>query len=98
MAFKSYQVTGVTTEQTVFTGGTGIETTVIGMSIANTGTAPTYIDVKLNSAYLVKGAPVPVGGAIVPVGGDQKLVVEADDTIKVTCTGTADVIISTLEV
>jgi hypothetical protein len=47
---------------------------------------------------MVKGAPIPVGGSLVIVGGDQKVVVEATDTVKVTSTATTDVITSTLEI
>jgi hypothetical protein len=47
---------------------------------------------------MVKGAPIPVGGSLVIVGGDQKVVVEATDTVKVTSTATVDIITSTLEI
>jgi hypothetical protein len=97
-AFKNYTSTSVTTETTVLTGPASTETTVIGLSIANTGASVATVDVKLNTAYVVKSAPVPVGGSLVVVGGDQKLVVEAADTIKVTSDITVDVITSTLEI
>lgn len=96
--FKSHQSTSVTTEATVLTGPAATETTVIGLSIANTGTSAATVSVKLNTAYIVKDAPVPVGGALVAVGGDQKLVVESTDTIKVTSDVTVDVITSVLEI
>jgi len=97
-AFKSYQSTSITTEATVLTGLASTETTVIGLSIANTSSSTAEVDVKLNTAYIVKAAPIPVGGSLVVVGGDQKLVVEATDTIKVTSDVTVDVITSTLEI
>jgi len=97
-AFKNYTSTSVTTETTVLTGPASTETTVIGLSIANTGASVATVDVKLNTAYVVKDAPVPVGGSLVVVGGDQKLVVEAADTIKVTSDVTVDAIVSTLEI
>jgi len=97
-AFKSYQSTSVTTETTVLTGPSATETTVIGLSIANTSSSAAEVDVKLNTAYIVKAAPIPVGGSLVVVGGDQKVVVEATDTIKVTSDQTVDVITSTLEI
>lgn len=96
--FKSYQSTSVTTETTVLTGPASTQTTIIGMSIANTSASACYVDVKLNTAYMVKGAPIPVGGALVVIGGDQKVVVEATDTVKVTSTATVDIITSTLEI
>jgi hypothetical protein len=96
--FKSYQSTGITTETTVLTGPSSTQTTVIGLSIANTGAGLATVSVKLNTAYIVKDAPVPVGGSLVAVGGDQKIVVEATDTIKVTSDVTVDVCTSTLEI
>ena len=98
MAFKSYQSTSVTTETTVLTGPASTETTVIGLSIANTSASAATASVKLNTAYMVKDAPIPVGGALVVVGGDQKLVVEATDTLAVISDVTVDVITSTLEI
>ena len=96
--FKSYQSTGITTETTVLTGPASTQTTVIGLSVANTGASAATVDVKLNTAYLVKDAPVPVGGSLVVIGGDQKTVVEATDTLKVTSDVTVDVVTSTLEI
>ena len=96
--FKSYQSTGITTETTVFTGPASTQTTVIGMSIANTTTSAITASVKLNSAYLVKDAPIPVGGSLVAVGGDQKVCVEATDTVSVIASANVDVITSTLEI
>ena len=51
------------------------------------------------SVFLVKGAAVPAGGALVPIGGDQKVVLETTDIIKVTSSAasSADVIVSVLE-
>lgn len=68
------------------TVGTGATHTVIGLSLANVGTAVVTTSVKLNknggaSVFLVKDAVVPLGGALVVVGGDQKLVLEEGDTI-----------------
>ena len=96
--FKSYQNTSITTETTVFTGPASTQVTVIGMTIANTSSSVITASVKLNSAYLVKNAPIPVGGTLVPIGGEQKLVVESTDTLSVIASGTVDVITSTLEI
>ena len=98
MAFKSFQSTSVTTETTVYTGPASTETTVIGLSVACTAAVPATVSVKLNSAYIVKDAPVPVGGALVAVGADQKVVVEPTDTIKVSSDQTVDVVTSVLEI
>jgi hypothetical protein len=79
-------------------------TTVIGLTCANTTTAPITVDVEHNDGstdtYIVKGATVPSGGSLVVVGGDQKVVLEATDSIKVTSSAatSCDVIMSILEI
>lgn len=60
--------------------------TIIGLSLANIGATNVTASVKLNksggsSAFLIKDAIVPLGGALVVVGGDQKLVLEAGDSV-----------------
>ena len=42
---------------------------------------------------------MPVGGAVVPIGGDQKVVLEATDILKVTssASSSADALVSVLE-
>ena len=96
--FKNFSATGVTTETTVYTGPASTQTTIIGLSIANTFTSPANVDVKLNDVFIVKGAPIPVGSSLVPIGGDQKIVVTETDTIKVTSDVTVDIVGSVLEI
>ena len=87
-----------------YTVGGSTETTVIGLTIANTTTSVIEVDATLNDGsndfYIVKNAPVPAGGSLVAVGGDQKVVMMPGDSIKVksdTATS-ADVIMSILEI
>lgn len=100
--FKSYPSSGVTTEATVYTGPSATQTTIIGMTVANTTSSNITCSVKLDDGttpvFLIKDATILPGGALVPVGGDQKVVVEAADTVKVTASGTVDVLLSVLEV
>lgn len=95
--FKGHETVGVTTESTVYTTPALTTTTVIGMTIANTSAAAVTVSVKKNLAHLVKDAPIPVGGSLVVIGGDQKTVVEAAGTIKVSATGTVDIVLSMME-
>ena len=102
-SFKNYfDKNANTTAQTVFTAGAGVQATVIGMSIANMTSTPISANVYVTAGgtdyYMVKEATVAVGGALVPIGGDQKLVLEATDAIKVSATANADVILSVLEI
>ena len=100
--FKNYFGANVTANTTVYTAGGGVSATVIGMSIANLTTAPVSCNVFVTSSaadyYMVKNATIAVGGAFVPIGGDQKLVLEASDAIKVSASAGCDVILSVLEI
>ena len=79
-------------------------TTVIGLVVSNTSASQVLVDATLNDGsndtYLIKQAPVPSGGAIVIVGGDQKVVLETNDSIKVKSdtASSVDVVMSILEI
>ena len=80
------------------------ETTIIGLTIANTSVSAIEVDATLNDGtndfYIVKAAPVPVGASLVVIGGDQKVVLMPGDSVKVrsdTATS-ADAIMSILEI
>lgn len=93
-----------TSASTVYTCPSATQTTLIGLSVANTSVAPITTDVFITSGgtdyYMVKAATVAVGGALVVVGGDQKVVLEANDIIKVltSAASSADVVASLLEI
>lgn len=101
-AFKNYIAASVTTQTSVYTTPSATQTTVIGLNVANTNASAASVDIQVTSGattvYILKGAPIPVGGALVAVGGDQKLVLEAADDLKVTSTVTVDVVVSVLEI
>ena len=94
-----------TSAATIYTCPSATQTTIIGLSVANIVASQITVDVQLenndgDNIYLVKAAPVPVGSALVVVGGDLKVVMEASDVLKVT-TNTAssgDVALSILEI
>lgn len=105
-SFKLVTDTGVgTSAATVYTCPASTDTTIIGLTIANIETSQILVDVQLenndgDNVYLIKAAPVPVGSSLVVVGGDQKVVMNASDVLKVTSdTATsADVAVSLLEI
>ena len=105
-AFKLVTDTGVgTSAATVHTGAASTETTIIGLSVANIHTAQIEVDVQLenndgDNIYLIKAAPVPVGSSLVVIGGEQKVVMNASDVLKVTSdtASSADVALSILEI
>lgn len=93
-----------TSAATVTTVGASTQTTIIGLSLANTTTSPitvsAYITASATDYYLVKNATVPVGGSLVVVGGDQKTVLVTSDALKVISSAAAscDVVTSVLNI
>jgi hypothetical protein len=103
--FKNFKSKNVgTSAATVYTCPSATQTTVIGLSVANTSASPITTDVYITSSsvdyYLIKSGVVPVGGSLVVVGGDQKVVLEATDVLKVLTSAatSADVVASVLEI
>jgi hypothetical protein len=103
--FTSYLNQNVgTSAATVVTVGSGTQTTIIGMSTANTTASPVtvsaYITRSATDYYLIKNATVPVGSSLVIVGGDQKVVLVASDVLKVisSAASSLDVVTSVLNI
>jgi len=80
------------------------QTTLIGMTVANITAGVISVTVTLgdgtNTTNIVKTAPIPTGGSLVVLGGDQKVVLMTGDKITVTSNtaASADVIMSFLEI
>jgi len=87
-----------------YTVPSSTEVTVIGLDLANRTASQVLVDVTINdganSTYLVYQAPVPSGGSLVVVGGDQKVVLEPNDSIEVKSdtASSVDVVMSILEI
>ena len=87
-----------------YTVGGSTHTTIIGLTCANTTTSAITVNVQhndgSNDTFLVKAATVPAGSSIVIVGGDQKVVLQTGDSIKVTSSAASsvDVMMSILEI
>ena len=90
-AVGSHTVAGGTTE------------TCIGMTVSNVSGSSVNVTVTYNDGSsdtnIVKNAPLPSGGALVPIGGDQKIVLTTGDSIKVSSNtaSSIDAIISVLQ-
>ena len=94
--------TNANTAMTVYTAPSSTSTTIIGLTIANIIATQLRVSVQLenndgNNVYLIKDAPISSGGSFVPIGGDQKVVMEASDILKVT-SNTANSVDSTLSI
>ncbi len=103
--FTSYANKDVgTSPASVVTVGAGTQTTVVGMSVANTSASPitasAYFTRSAVDYYLIKSATVPVGSSLVLVGGDQKVVLIPSDELKVvtSAAASADVVTSVLNI
>ena len=87
-----------------YTVASATQTTVIGLTLANVTGSTIYVDCDHNDGAtdtaLVKTAPIPSGGSLIVVGGDQKVVLETGDGIFVTSdtASSADVVMSILEI
>ena len=62
-------------------------TIVVGLTVSNTTgssiNASVFVNNGANNYYLVKNAPIAAGGALIPIGGDQKLVLQFNDNVKI---------------
>ena len=109
--FKNEQVRDVTNSGWSDIGtevNSTTQRTIIGMTIANTTSAVIAVDVRIMqdktgsavSTLLVEGAPIPTGGSLIVVGGDQKVVLDEKDLIQVKSNPatSADVIMSMLDI
>ena len=80
------------------------QTTLIGMTLANVTSGVISVTATLhdgsNTTHIVKDAPIPTGGSLVVLGGDQKVVLMTGDKIIVTSNtaSSVDVIMSFLEI
>ena len=101
---NSFQQAVGQTATTIYTAGSGVQATVIGMTVANVTSNDVRANVFVNSSgtdyYLVKNAIIEPGSALVPIGGDQKLVLEASDYLRVQSdtSSSLDVVLSVLEI
>ena len=93
------------TDMTIYTCPASTQTTIIGMSIANITSSQITVDVKLtnndgDNIFIVKDVPIPAASSLVPIGGDQKLVMEASDVLVVqsNTANSADTALSILEI
>ncbi len=101
---KGAAATG-TSEVSVYTAPSSTTTTIIGLTLSNVTDGTIKADVRLYDSsatahyYIIKDAEIFTGGSLVIVGGDQKVVLETGDIIKVTSdtASSIDTVISYME-
>lgn len=87
-----------------YTVSSNTKAVVVGLTVCNTSGSTVAVDITVNDGtndyYIVKGAPISAGGALVPIGGDQKIILATNDSIKVRSdsTSSVDAILSIMEI
>jgi hypothetical protein len=70
-----------------YTVSSSATTICVGLSISNTTGAAVNASLHINNGnnnyYIVKNAPIAAGGTLIPVGGDQKVVLQFNDNVYV---------------
>lgn len=102
---KNYITANVgTSPLTVYNPTTaGIQSTLIGLVLANTTTSAVTASVTLTSAsttvYIIKNVTLPSGNSLDIIGG-SKIIIEQNDSLQVTSStaSSIDVTVSTVEV
>jgi hypothetical protein len=103
--FTRYVNKGVgTSAVTMVTAASSTQTTVIGMTVANTTSSPITVSVYFTASatdyYIVNNATIPVGGSLALFGADGKLVLNTGDAFKVqsSAASSCDAILSCLQI
>jgi hypothetical protein len=95
-----------TTANTVgsYTVGGSTTSIVLGLALANltgaTINASAFVANGSSLTYLVKNAPITTGGTLVVIGGDQKLVLQTNDNVKIVSdtVNSIDAVMSIMEI
>lgn len=100
--FKNSLSNNITTETTVHTVTNTNPSVLLQLDIANLSAVSITANVKITDSststtvHLIKDAPIPIGSTLQAING-QKIILEQNDTIKVSANGGAvDVIASLL--
>ena len=102
--YVSAQVANVSTSTTVYNPtSSGVQATLIGCLLANTGSSSVNATVTMTNASstvttnIIKNATIPSGNSL-DILSTAKIVVPQNYTISVSSTGSVDVTISSVEV
>ena len=104
--FKNKQAVNVgTSTVSVYTVPSSTTTTLIGLTLANVSGSSITATVAVTdtsagtTANIIKNAPILVGSSLIACGGDQKVVLETGDILKVTASAatSVDAIVSYME-
>jgi hypothetical protein len=104
-AFRSNVAANIVTSgNTVYICPSSTQTTLIGLTLSNKSDGTVTANVALRRSAvnysIISNAPILTGSTLVPIGGEQKVVLQPADELRVTATsnGAIDVIASFLEI
>ena len=87
-----------------YTVSSGTTSIVLGLTLCNTTgatiNASVFVNNGANNYYIIKNAPINSGGALVPIGGDQKVVLQFNDNVKIVSdtASSIDAVMSIMEI
>ena len=100
--FKSYGLSNTTANTVLYTVPLATQTTAIGLVVANktSGTVTSNVQINRsgNNYFIIQNAPILTGASLVVIGGDQKVVLQANDSVSVSSSANTDAWISVLEI
>jgi hypothetical protein len=100
--FKSYGLSNNSANTTLYTVPVATQTTAIGLVVANKTSGTVTANVQINrgasSYFIIQQAPILTGSSLVVIGGDQKVVLQANDVVSVSSSANTDAWISVLEI
>ena len=97
MGFNRYVSNDVVVPQDIIICPANTVITLIGVTVSNISGTLTTATIRAAGANILKNVEIEKGSAIVPVGGEQKIVLLAGDTLTVSADYAVDVIASVLE-
>ena len=97
MGFNRYVSNDVILSQDVIICPANTVITLIGVTVSNISGTLTTATITAAGANILKDVEIEKGSAIVPVGGEQKIVLLAGDKLTVSSDYAVDVIASVLE-
>lgn len=97
MGFNRYVGNDVVIPQDIIICPANTVITLIGVTVSNVSGTLTTATITAAGANILKDVEIEKGSAIVPVGGEQKIVLLAGDTLTVSADYAVDVIASVLE-
>lgn len=84
-----------------YTVGANLGAVVIGMSISNTSASQVFANVMIYNGsvdyYIMRNTIIPAESTLVTVGGEQKMILQTGDSIRVSASANVDAIMNIME-